>query len=130
MLTEPTFSFTIPSIHDDILLSCRIYNPPHSVLDPVDSSLIWVPRGAVVAHPYAPLGGCYDDAVVLSAAAEILKQGFVVGTFNFRWGQRLVNVPYIDISIEVLAHQKAELVGKPRPKSTIISRSWDSWYII
>ena len=33
---------------------------------------------------YAPFGGCYDDWVVTIAAAEILKQGFVVGTFNFR----------------------------------------------
>lgn len=42
------------------------------------------PKGAIIAHPYALLGGCYDDGVVLSAAAEIHKQGFVVGTFNFR----------------------------------------------
>ena len=37
-----------------------------------------------IVKPYAPFGGCYDDWVVLSVAAEILKQGFVVGTFNFR----------------------------------------------
>ncbi|TDZ44913.1 hypothetical protein CTRI78_v009217 [Colletotrichum trifolii] len=37
-----------------------------------------------MAHPYAPLGGCYDDPVVGIVAAELLKQGFVVGTFNFR----------------------------------------------
>jgi len=37
-----------------------------------------------VTHPYAPLGGSYDDPVVVSALSEILKQGFVVGTFNFR----------------------------------------------
>ena len=41
--------------------------------------------GAIVAHPYTPLGGSYDDAVVLAAVAEILKAGFVVGTFNFRY---------------------------------------------
>ena len=34
---------------------------------------------------YAPFGGCYDDWVVTITAAEILKQGFVVGTFNFRY---------------------------------------------
>ena len=33
---------------------------------------------------YAPFGGCYNDWVVTIVAAEILKQGFVVGTFNFR----------------------------------------------
>lgn len=85
MLPEPTFSFTIPSIHDDIPLDCRLYNPPHSVLNPAEGEPLWSPRGAIIAHPYAPLGGCYDDPVVLSGAAEILKQGFVIGTFNFRY---------------------------------------------
>lgn len=84
MLAKPTFTFTIPSIYDGTTLDCRLYNPPHSVLNPIDGEPAWNPRGAIVAHPYAPFGGCYDDVVVLSAAAEILKQGFVVGTFNFR----------------------------------------------
>lgn len=86
MLPEPTYSFTIPSIHDATALDCRLYNPPYSTLDPADTELTWNPRGAIVAHPYAPLGGCYDDPVVSSAAVEILKQGFIVGTFNFRYG--------------------------------------------
>lgn len=84
MLPKPTFTFTIPSIHDYTTLDCRIYNPPHSVLNPIDNEPAWTPQGAILAHPYAALGGCYDDLVVLSAAEEILKQGFVVGTFNFR----------------------------------------------
>jgi len=84
-MIEPAFSFTIPSLHDDISLDCRIYHPKdfsatlgrateksHSLL------------GAVVAHPYAPLGGSFDDAVVLAVARCLLKEGFVVGTFNFR----------------------------------------------
>jgi len=82
MLPDPTFTFTIPSIHDDVILDCRVYNPPHSVLSSEESA--WNPRGAIVAHPYAPMGGSFDDGVVLSAAAEILQEGFVVGTFNFR----------------------------------------------
>ena len=82
MLPDPTFSFSIPSLHDDIPLDCRLYSPPHSVVNPIEAT--WHPKGAIVAHPYAPMGGCYDDGVVLSAVAEILKQGFVVGTFNFR----------------------------------------------
>ena len=82
MLPEPTFSFTIPSIDDATSLECRIYSPPHSILSSKD--LVWHPRGAVIAHPYAPLGGCFDDPVVLSAVTEILEEGFVVGTFNFR----------------------------------------------
>ncbi|KAK4697427.1 hypothetical protein P7C71_g641, partial [Lecanoromycetidae sp. Uapishka_2] len=85
MLPEPTFSFTIPSVHDDIPLDCRLYNPLSSVLRPADNETPWDPRGAIIAHPYGPLGGCYDDPVVSSAAAEILKQGFVIGTFNFRY---------------------------------------------
>ena len=83
MLPDPTFTFTIPSIHDNIPLDCRVYNPPHSVVSSETST--WNPRGAVVAHPYAPLGGCFDDPVVLSVVEEILKAGFVVGTFNFRY---------------------------------------------
>ena len=85
MLPEPTFTFTIPSIHDDTILDCRIYSPPHGLLDAIDSDEQWHPRGAIIAHPYAPLGGCFDDGVVLSVTAEVLKQGFVVGTFNFRY---------------------------------------------
>ena len=82
MLPEPAFSFTIPSIDDAAALECRIYSPPHSILN--SEEFAWDPRGAVIAHPYAPLGGCFDDRVVLSAVAEILQEGFVVGTFNFR----------------------------------------------
>ena len=83
MLPEPTFTFTIPSIYDDTTLDCRIYNPPHSILNPIDGEA-WSPRGAIVAHPYPPFGGCYDDLIVLSTAAEIFEHGFVIGTFNFR----------------------------------------------
>lgn len=83
MLPEPTFTFTIPSIYDDTTLDCRIYSPPHSILNPIDGET-WSPRGAVVAHPYAPFGGCYDDLIVIQTAAEIFELGFVVGTFNFR----------------------------------------------
>ena len=85
MLPEPTFTFTIPSVHDNTTLDCRIYNPTHGVLDATDGDEHWHPRGAIFAHPYAPLGGCFDDGVVLSATAEVLKQGFIVGTFNFRY---------------------------------------------
>jgi alpha/beta superfamily hydrolase len=41
-------------------------------------------RGAIVAHPYASLGGCYDDPVVSFIGGELLGNGYVVGTFNFR----------------------------------------------
>jgi hypothetical protein len=81
-LPPPTWSFTIPSIHDDIDLECRIYHPPQLEGPRLEGK--WHKKGAIIAHPYAPLGGCYDDPVVHSAAAEVLKKGFVVGLFNFR----------------------------------------------
>ncbi len=83
-MVAPSFTFTIPSLYDDINLECRVYNPPDSVLDPASDQPAWRPRGAVVAHPYPPMGGCFDDMNVLSLVHEILEQGFIVGTFNFR----------------------------------------------
>lgn len=83
MLPEPALSFTIPSIHNDAAtLECRIYHPQS--LSPNPRAPPWRKHAAVVAHPYAPLGGCYDDAVVETLAAVLLCQGFLVGTFNFR----------------------------------------------
>ncbi|KXT08707.1 hypothetical protein AC579_1571 [Pseudocercospora musae] len=81
-MNEPTYSFTVPSIHDDTSLDCRIYHPNNlsSIIQPDEAQL----RGAIVAHPYAPLGGCYDDDTVLSITECLLKQGYVVLTFNFR----------------------------------------------
>ena len=86
--SEPHYSFTIPSIHDDTTLDCRIYHP--RILDEVakDSSEKprWRKRGIVMAHPYAPMGGSYDDRIVGIVVDEMLKAGYVVGTFNFRYG--------------------------------------------
>lgn len=84
MLPSPTINFTIPSIHDDLILQCRVYHP--RAFDPASPSGIvdWRKKCAIVAHPYAPLGGCMDDPVVDIVASTILKQGFIVGTFNFR----------------------------------------------
>ncbi|KFY22782.1 hypothetical protein V493_06321, partial [Pseudogymnoascus sp. VKM F-4281 (FW-2241)] len=41
-------------------------------------------KAAIIAHPYAPLGGSSDDYIVQQTAGILLKQGFVVGLFNFR----------------------------------------------
>ena len=84
MLPVPTFSFTISSIHDNTPLDCRIYHPTRWSLGESHLENPWQPRGAILAHPYTALGGSYDDGVVLSAVSEILKAGFVAGTFNFR----------------------------------------------
>ncbi|QDS68807.1 hypothetical protein FKW77_006164 [Venturia effusa] len=81
-LPEP-LSFTVPSIHDDTVIHARIYHPAGSTKDPSGSEQHGI-RGAIVAHPYAPLGGSYDDPVVGLVASQILKEGFTVCTFNFR----------------------------------------------
>lgn len=67
----------IPSSHDGSLVACRVYMP-----DRWESS--FSPDLAVVAHPYGPLGGSYDDPVVNLTARELLSAGYVVCTFNFR----------------------------------------------
>ncbi|KAF9699034.1 hypothetical protein EKO04_002945 [Ascochyta lentis] len=82
---EPHYSFTIPSVHDDTTLDCRIYHP--DVFDePLDGGFgqRWRKQGILMAHPYAPMGGSYDDRVVGIVVDELLKAGYVIGTFNFR----------------------------------------------
>lgn len=44
----------------------------------------WIAKGAVVAHNYTGLGGSHDDIVVLTVVGELLRAGFMVGTFNLR----------------------------------------------
>ena len=83
MLPKPTFTFTIPSIHDDVILDGRIYSP-NQLHDLAPADRAWIRRGAIVAHPYAPLGGEQDDPIVQATVAELLNEAFVVGTFNFR----------------------------------------------
>ncbi|KAF7517209.1 hypothetical protein PCG10_001527 [Penicillium crustosum] len=54
------------------------------MLQNIESATTWPNRGAIVAHPYATLGGCYDDPVVGFIGSELLQAGCIVGTFNFR----------------------------------------------
>lgn len=82
MLPDPALSITIPSVHDDTTLECRIYHPQSLTANP--RAPAWRKHAAILAHPYAPLGGCYDDPVVETLAATLLRQGFLVGSFNFR----------------------------------------------
>jgi alpha/beta superfamily hydrolase len=84
---EPHYSFTIPSIHDDTTLDCRIYLPDvfgESIEGHLEKQS-WRKRGIVMAHPYAPMGGSYDDRVVSIVVDELLTAGYIVGTFNFRY---------------------------------------------
>ncbi|KAI5274953.1 hypothetical protein E4T47_02062 [Aureobasidium subglaciale] len=77
----PAYCFTIPSVSDSTILDCRIYHPV-SFQDPTT----YQPnkKAALIAHPYAPLGGCMDDPVVMTVVEQLLELGFIVGTFNFR----------------------------------------------
>ncbi|ETI29239.1 phosphatidylserine decarboxylase [Cladophialophora carrionii CBS 160.54] len=79
-LPKPNASFKIPSVHDDTELDCRIYYPRKTE----KNSRAFGRSFAIVAHPYAPLGGCYDDPVVALVGGVLLQQGFVLATFNFR----------------------------------------------
>lgn len=82
MLPRPSLTFTVPSLHDGLAIDCRIYHPRS--LDATPNSPPWQKHAAVIAHPYAPLGGCYDDPIVDIVAGTLLRLGFLVGTFNFR----------------------------------------------
>ncbi|KAI1818243.1 Alpha/Beta hydrolase protein [Poronia punctata] len=77
MLPQPSLSFTLPSIHDKTRLKCRVYHPDPPQQQPFK-------HAAVVAHPYAPMGGCYNDPIVDLVAGTLVQLGFVVATFNFR----------------------------------------------
>ncbi|KAK1753381.1 Alpha/Beta hydrolase protein [Echria macrotheca] len=81
-LPEPTLTLTLPSLHDGLALDCRVYHPPSLAASP--KSPTWRKHAAIIAHPYAPLGGCCDDPVVETIASSLLRLGFLVGTFNFR----------------------------------------------
>ena len=81
-LPEPTLRLTLPSIHDNTPLSCRVYHPLS--LSPSLKAPGWEKHVAIVAHPYAPLGGCQDDHIVTATASTLLRLGFMVATFDFR----------------------------------------------
>ncbi|KAK8064529.1 hypothetical protein PG994_007167 [Apiospora phragmitis] len=95
MFVKPALSFTIPSIHDGHKLDCRIFHPPSHLTPPQSQSQSespeddtiappWGRHIAIVAHPYAPLGGSYDDPIVDVISSILVQAGFVVATFNFR----------------------------------------------
>lgn len=74
-MPQPFIPLTIPSLHDETPLECRIHLPnrPHTL------------RGAVIlAHPYAPLGGSLNDPVIAHIKSLFLRRRCLVATFNFR----------------------------------------------
>lgn len=80
VLPSPSANFTLPSLYDSLELDCRIYFPRRKS----DQGAIIARGCAVFAHPYAPLGGCYDDPVVNSIGGVLLRHGYILVTFNFR----------------------------------------------
>lgn len=146
-LPAPTFSFSIPSIHDEVNLECRVYLPDelqNIQLESASSSSTpptptpvtsrWKPRGAIIAHPYTRLGGCYDDPVVSFVGGELLQAGYVVGTFNFRC---IISSPLSDLMDDQLTPitvargvLRVTPAGLPSPNWKIMSHSTGlCWYI-
>ncbi|KAK5092462.1 hypothetical protein LTR70_005423 [Exophiala xenobiotica] len=118
MLSKPSANFTLPSLYDDLELNGRLYFPRSQCEHEEDR-----PRGcAVFAHPYAPLGGCYDDPVVNSVGSLLVGNGFIVVTFNFRgaensagrtsWSSKAELGDYVSIYALVLAIMNASGVAK------------------
>ncbi|KAK5993025.1 hypothetical protein PT974_06451 [Cladobotryum mycophilum] len=86
MLPDPTLTLTIPSLHDGTVLDCRIYHPASLAARPHTPP--WQRHTAVFAHPYATMGGCYDDPIVDFIGDQLLRKGYLLGTFNFRGAGR------------------------------------------
>lgn len=74
-------SYNLPLTPNGPKLATRIYrNPTKSTSTPPP-----IPKIALIAHPYGPLGGSYDDPTVLLTVQTLLAADYaVVGTFNFR----------------------------------------------
>lgn len=82
IMPTPSLNLQIPSYLDAHLLDARVYLPP-SYTAPVTQH--WDRKLAIIGHPYAPLGGSYDDHIVLEVVKTLLRAGWVVSTFNFRY---------------------------------------------
>lgn len=76
-----TLIIPVPSYHNHTI-EARVYHPPEFPQH-YGISQNTPRKAAVVAHPYASLGGTWDDPVVLSLVALLTRKGWVVATFNF-----------------------------------------------
>ncbi|KXJ89573.1 Alpha/Beta hydrolase protein [Microdochium bolleyi] len=114
MLPRPTLSFMLPSLHDETRLACRIYHPVSLSSDSHGHhTQPWQGNAAVVAHPYAMMGGSYDDRIVDLIAGTLLHAGYLVATFNFRgaspsggrtsWTSKAEQADYMSV-VGFLAH--------------------------
>ena len=122
-LPKPSLTFSVPSVHDGLALDCRVYHPPSLAVSPRPDTPPWQKHAAVVAHPYAPLGGCYDDPIVDIVSATLLRLGFLVVTFNFRFAFTIHchKLIWPDLILcHVLEAPTARLAGphgRPRPSA-------------
>lgn len=81
----PAYYVHIPSVHDGLMLNCRLhYSSRLRDLANEDRNQQRDYRGAIVAHPYAPLGGSLEDHVVTETTKSLVQEGYIVMTFNFR----------------------------------------------
>lgn len=126
-LPDPTLTFTLPSIHDGTTLDCRIYHPSSLSISP--RATPWRRHAAIVAHPYAPLGGSWDDHIVDLVASTLLRLGYLVCTFNFRYvihGHRAVlsndGREGTDGGEEAQQVRQDGHHGQPRPSAPITCR--------
>ncbi|KAG9949812.1 hypothetical protein KCU85_g3963, partial [Aureobasidium melanogenum] len=125
----PVYCFTIPSVNDGTLLDCRIYHPV-SLQEP-QSAQQHTRKAALIAHPYAPLGGSMDDAVVTTVVDQLLDLDFVVGTFNFRgaanshgstsWSGKAERDDYISVAGHLLFYMNQ--IHTSRTKDTTSAQS-------
>lgn len=126
----PSLNLQIPSLHDSLLLPARLYLPPtytHPHPRP------WPRRLAVLAHPYAPLGGSYDDRTVLRLAALLVSLDWVVATFNFRgapgargatsWTGRAEVADYTSVAAWALAYVQSL---PPPPGAVVVGTDSDA----
>ncbi|RKF60097.1 putative alpha beta-hydrolase [Erysiphe neolycopersici] len=83
-LPDPTLRFLIPSLEDALNIQCRVYHPEIDHHESISQSSCLSQKAVIVAHPYTALGGSMDDKIVSQIASICLKEGYIVGTFNFR----------------------------------------------
>lgn len=119
---SPTLNLQIPSLHDSLPLSVRLYLP-QSYTNPPNPPPPFQRQLAIVAHPYAPLGGSYDDFVVLRVVSVLIKTGWIVATFNFRgasgckgktsWTAKAEVKDYVSVVAWALAYVQCLPPAKP-----------------
>lgn len=72
----PTRSVKIEATRDH-KVRARLYLPPNAASSKPT-------KAAIIAHPYLPHGGSYNNHIVVSLAALLEELGYLVLTFNFR----------------------------------------------